>query len=291
MYQKAVAVVVLGMSVQSLKNKAREISYALVRVSFYVKREDLRLRIEKLAFELLENISRVSVNISSNNLNEGLSIISALDGLVRLGHSIYEIEPVNATILIRELDTLNTAMRKFGNLPADGEQLPDLESFFSSEEKTKKESRAEDKQGGDIRTPKNNSVKGFSKINLQDFSLDKNSEESDELIAVPISSNDGDPINATFGSHHTGSREVGQLGDENRHGRGGSVINAAIRQSAIISKVKSGNGDGIKLKEITSEFPDVSERTLRYDLQRLCSQGVIERVGNGGPASHYKYSK
>ena len=27
----------------------------------------------------------------------------------------------------------------------------------------------------------------------------------------------------------------------------------------------------------------VSERTLRYDLQRLCDQGVVEKIGSSGP--------
>ena len=37
--------------------------------------------------------------------------ISALDVLVRIGHSLYEIETVNSNILIRELDAFNSAIR------------------------------------------------------------------------------------------------------------------------------------------------------------------------------------
>ena len=72
------------------------------------------------------------------------------------------------------------------------------------------------------------------------------------------------------------------------NGNGSNNINTAIRQSAIINRIKSGNGNGCRLKDLITEFPDVSERTLRYDLQRLCEQKVIERVGNGGPASYYR---
>ncbi len=42
------------------------------------------------------------------------------------------------------------------------------------------------------------------------------------------------------------------------------------------------------IRDIIAVFPGVSERTLRYDLQKLCEQGVLERVGSGGPASYYR---
>src|SRR3989344_9342590 len=115
------------MSAQFLKDKAREISYALVRVSFYIKRNELRSRLDSLAIELLEDSARASANNLPENLNKALADISVLDSLVRLGHSVYEIEPVNATILIRELDALNSAIRQSGN---SNEALPDLETFF-----------------------------------------------------------------------------------------------------------------------------------------------------------------
>ena len=124
-----------------------------------------------------------------------------------------------------------------------------------------KEKVAEEKQGLE-KENKNGPVNGFSKIKLSDFSLDSENKdlETEGVMTKPIQSDNG------------------------------GSISAAIRQSAIMGKIKAGNGDGVKLKEITSEFPGVSERTLRYDLQRLCRQGAIERVGNGGPASYYRHT-
>lgn len=208
-----------------IKDKAREISYALVRVAWYVKRVDLRSRLEALSVELLENSARVSVDNSLENVNRALGTISVLDGLVRLAHSLYEIEPVNATILVRELDNLNLVILqqvqdKSGN-PAIMGQLPNLESFFSKE-------------------PNNDIMTAYSSVS-----------ESNKLN---LSTN-------------------------------GNGVNTAIRQSAIINKIKLGN---CRLKDVIGEFPNVSERTLRYDLEKLCNQGVIERVGNGGPASYYR---
>ena len=128
------------MSPDFVKQKAREISYALIRVCFYIKRSELRSRLDSLAIELLEDSARVSVDpLNSANLNKALSTISVLDGLVRLAHSIYEIEPVNATILVRELDSLNTAIRQFGNQADALGQLPNLESLFSKAPFVKKQ--------------------------------------------------------------------------------------------------------------------------------------------------------
>ena len=64
--------------------------------------------------------------------------------------------------------------------------------------------------------------------------------------------------------------------------------NSAIRQSAILDKIRqSGNGK-VFSKDIFAAFPDISQRTLRYDLQKLCRQGSIVRLGEGGPNTAYQ---
>lgn len=58
------------------------------------------------------------------------------------------------------------------------------------------------------------------------------------------------------------------------------------RQTAIIEKIAElGN---CRLKDLMEHLPDVSERTIRYDLQKLIDQEVVERVGGGGPFSFYR---
>jgi hypothetical protein len=66
-----------------------------------------------------------------------------------------------------------------------------------------------------------------------------------------------------------------------------SVPDTAInRQTVIVEKIKDmGN---CRLKDLMEFMPDVSERTIRYDLQKLAEMGVIERVGGGGPFSFYR---
>jgi len=240
------------MSAQFLKDKSREISYALIRVAWYVKRTDLRAKLESLSIELLENSARVGADKSAVNLDRALATISVLDGIVRLAYSIYEIEPVNANILVRELDNLNTAMRQFGN-PADhGEELPNLDDLFT----TKKS----DTSRAVIEKPELPKAMDVSQDNGYPRLVNLN-----ELSSLDDSENTAPSVETRTNN-----------------------FNTAIRQSAIINRIKLGNGSGCRLKDLIVEFPDVSERTLRYDLQRLCEQRVVERVGNGGPASYYK---
>ncbi len=50
------------------------------------------------------------------------------------------------------------------------------------------------------------------------------------------------------------------------------------RQSAIIEKLRQT--ENCRLNELQAIFPEVSERTLRYDLESLISRGLVERVGS-----------
>jgi hypothetical protein len=67
----------------------------------------------------------------------------------------------------------------------------------------------------------------------------------------------------------------------------GNYQSAEIRQKTIADFVeKSGN---CRMKDLLEQFADVSERTLRNDLQNLAARGLIERMGEGGPGTYYRY--
>lgn len=64
------------------------------------------------------------------------------------------------------------------------------------------------------------------------------------------------------------------------------ISSSIVRRDLIARKIRQlGNA---AMKDLIAVFPSVSERTLRYDLQRLCEQSILERMGNGGPASYYR---
>jgi len=61
----------------------------------------------------------------------------------------------------------------------------------------------------------------------------------------------------------------------------------ANRQSAIIDFIRQ-LPNGCRMRDLTARFSDVSERTLRNDLQVLVAEGLIERVGSQGPFASYR---
>ncbi len=63
-------------------------------------------------------------------------------------------------------------------------------------------------------------------------------------------------------------------------------LNAVIRQSSLLEKVRQFSKDGCQMKDLMPAFPEVSERTIRYDLQKLLNQDLIIRVGNGSSTSY-----
>ena len=232
--------------------KTRTISYAVIRITFYIKRQELKQRLESLTFELLENSAKASIDLNKSNLDRVFSVIAALEALIRLGHSIYEIEPINATILIEELTGLDSAIRQLSENNKEADRLPDLRKIFS--ESDKEDLLIENKPRLKL-NKKDDFKKEGRDIDLQakDSKVGRILEESLEKIAKK---EDND-----------------------------SAIDIGIRQSAIVNKIELiGN---CRLKDVIADFPDVSERTLRYDLQRLCDRGSIERIGGGGPGTYY----
>jgi hypothetical protein len=57
------------------------------------------------------------------------------------------------------------------------------------------------------------------------------------------------------------------------------------RQGKIVELLRQKGK--LQLKEIINSFPEISERTVRYDLTHLCDEKKIIREGNGGPANFY----
>ena len=70
----------------------------------------------------------------------------------------------------------------------------------------------------------------------------------------------------------------------------GVQIAGQSRRTTILDKIRqSGNlPEGCRLKDLQETLQNVSERTLRYDLQRLIEEGAVTRQGNGGPATYYR---
>ena len=120
---------------------------------------------------------------------------------------------------------------------------------------------------------KNNSA--ISELNLEEFFQDSISQnaESKSKLAIPMAID-----NKASVSIETNQDEA-TAGEKDKE-------NSAMRQSAVMDIMRQVKN--CRIKDLIAAFPGVSERTLRYDLQKFCEEGTIERVGTGGPGTYYQ---
>jgi len=162
--------------------------------------------------------------------------------MVEFGKTIYEIEPINAKIIIEELNYFNSAIRQIAGLDSRKDELPDIKQIFSKEKVILSEV-----------------LKKKISQNLPNSAIEQGSNPEKK----EADSND-------FRSENADS------------------ANSAIRQSAIVDLIRQFGNRQVQLKDVLGGFPALSERTIRYDLQKLCREGIIERIGSGGPGTYYK---
>lgn len=238
-----------------LNRKSYEISYAVFRVASAVKILTLKERLENSAIKLIENVA-------FSNLSLLLNEIGVLESLIHLGGAVGYIGATNARILLRELGGFKSSVSNYliGN-NKEGIEEKELEAIFSKPpvviDPIKQNPSEEDI----------NQKANFVTSDIKFDNLTERPSSVDDLInSVKERS-----LLANFGSL-IGNRQT-------------EDFNPSNRQSEILKKIKEfGN---CRMRDLINSFPDVSERTLRNDLQRICEQGLARRVGGGGPYSFY----
>jgi hypothetical protein len=101
-----------------------------------------------------------------------------------------------------------------------------------------------------------------------------------EIAGLPIAglpeSKSLDIADIFSSSENSGAREEHQ----------GSPQGSEIRQTAILERIRqSGN---CRLGELQVILPEVSERTIRYDMDVLVQKKLVERMGIGGRGVYYR---
>lgn len=120
-------------------------------------------------------------------------------------------------------------------------------------------------------------AKNFGENLLADKS-GKEVDLSDIFQEVELDIEDGDPE----GFEETKIDIPESIGVE----RGNGNAKAEIRQAAILERIRQiGN---CRLADIQAILPDVSDRTIRYDLESMMQRNLIERIGTGGRSVYYR---
>src|SRR3989344_6199046 len=112
----------------SLSQKAHDISFAVFRVATLIRNRKLRTELEDAAVELVARYEEVA----NPALSHSATVIDILERLIYLAESIKEMKEVNATVLRRELDGFQSAIIR--QLAKTKRQDIDLSEEFIEEE-------------------------------------------------------------------------------------------------------------------------------------------------------------
>lgn len=228
----------------------------------------------KKAFEIAYAIFRVTKNLDHDDLSgylegqalgllngsvtadydEALGALRAIEYFLRLGAEIGIVSQRNAQIIINEVLVLNAAIITESR-EKEGDDYQG--SGVDAEDDLDLASIFSTKLAGDGGSRKEDDFMSYEELGEREESKEEKEslEESDERS--------GEENAANFAAY-----------------------SAKMRQSVILDKIQEGGQ--CRLKDIQEFMPDLSERTLRYDLQKLVEEGLVERVGSGGPGSYYQ---
>ncbi len=229
--------------------KAFELSYALFRIAAIAKSRSFAGMLEAKATALLNSVV-------SEDYENARATLKHIEYFMRLGAGAGLIHLQNAEIIIKEGNGLYAAIAGLPE-PTKLQEL-NLDKFFSK-------SPLQDKDGVPATVPAKR-----TKIPAKDGSIEltiKELQDENREIAGMVR-----PVRQAQGGQVHHEMELQETDD-------GNPAKAPIRQAAIMDRLRqSGN---CRFGELQELLPEISERTLRYDLQALIDKGMIERIGSG----------
>ncbi|HEX4104195.1 MAG TPA: DeoR family transcriptional regulator [Candidatus Paceibacterota bacterium] len=235
--------------------KAYEICYALFRIGAKLQNAAFAESLERQALRLLNE----AIDANGAKMQDAATAIGYLVGF---GEGIGFIHPGNAETIKTELGALS----ELTVLPVrtGSSEEVSLEDIFS---------KKQEPLFGGGGAGKSASVPANGKSQSGNAAKNNNAASGNSAIRQPAMRQNEPPA------------DLPELKFDNGNGESGND-NPAMRQTAILEKIRqSGN---CRLKEIVELLPDASERTIRYDLQSLVEQNLVERVGSGGPMVFYR---
>lgn len=249
-----------------VSKKAYEISYAIIRIADAQKDQVFRDHLVRFGYDLLQAAL-------AGEYEKVQVIHTSLEQFVRLGTDTNRVTPLHLQVLFGEFKKFGAAVS--GCLAGAKEEVR-LDNFFT------------------VQAPLPVMQEAAADTAISNKPLPAASFAFAPNPAISIS-----PAPAVVAGPGNSVAEYGSSREEDADGF--SSVNgilqkvsfdnrrrdsASVRQSAILGQLReSGN---CHLKDLLRALPDVSERTIRYDLQGLIERGLVERVGPGGPATYYR---
>lgn len=241
-----------------------QISQALLRVCQNIRQKDIKSRLEANSVYL----SEIAANSDIIGIQKSLAVI---EQLVFLGEGFGEIEYYQGQVLHKQFEILRRLI-------------------LEDKERKRLESAIEDIFSGDYQKYSQN-ISGHE----PSVENEANSPSPSQISKRETSEDKQMLSNKTWDGKNPAINEAGVIDGLELPKTIAATLsdfkdNQAIqhgtnRQDLIAEKI--GLLGKAAMKDIIASFPSVSERTLRYDLQKLTDRQILERVGSGGPASYY----
>ena len=251
--------------------KSYEIAYALCRIAAKIPERPFADALMNEGVEILGFAAE-------EEYNKAEKALVAAEYLIKLGTGVGCIDLTNGEVLLGEIALLNRMIAGLLNSPKA--EPADLSGIF-----TPTEEPASSVILGEGVSPVSRSAEAFSGGGTQD---------SDPIdlsfldLNIPATESGNNPA-IEFDNPAITKAESGNNPAKSGNGNNAEIIKlikSGNRHGAILEKIRqSGN---CRIKDIHDLFPECSERTLRYDLQSLTEQNLIEKIGTGGPAVFYK---
>ncbi|OGY60312.1 MAG: hypothetical protein A3B23_00205 [Candidatus Colwellbacteria bacterium RIFCSPLOWO2_01_FULL_48_10] len=239
----------------NLSYKAHDIVFAVFRVATLIRNAGLRRELEDAAIGFLSKFDEQALHL-------GLpTVFDKLERFILIAKSVKEMKDINADVLIREIGYLQKAMQEKIKAPAAGPDIDlgkefpvgnlNIERFNDLKIETLKPSYAKAMEGRDLRA-------------------------KDDLLMeeLPLSANNESSTNIRIGSDAANDLWVSGNGEISK------------RQESVLNKIRETQL--CRLRNLMETFPDISERTIRNDIQTLINRRLVRRVGGGGPNSYFE---
>ncbi len=257
-----------------------EIVWAAFRVAEAVSRPAFRRTLENTALAYLARRDETS--------------LATLKDTISLGEKIGEISPTNTHVFLREIENLRISLGDLARvaqagLPDSGKREVDITHIFSSPampevqspEKSGKESGNDSLEKG-AKTwafPENTEVSG-KKVRQDLVTTDRFGNASAALL--PDSGKNSFPGQVFYENSPAIVRKSPEksgndlMGAEQAEGRKHVILEMLGRRAMC------------HISDLVEAMPKTSQRTLRNDIRRLVRNGLVERIGSGGPNSFFR---
>ncbi len=244
-----------------LKEEVNSLSLAIFKVAESVDNSYLRERIEVRVVDLIEAYF-------GNNDDLLVCNSAILRSLVSLASKLGFISEQNRRVIADKLYDFEYI--------ADSKEAGevDAESIINSRNK-------ENEEGMDIKEVIENKEEEMMPVFSGDVSLSSDEFSIEDKEKFIGSEAEDELPNLESGNVSSEDNSVTTRGDQKS-----ARSKADERKEKMLETVRR---EGICfLRDLVAVFPNCSERTLRYDLEKLIAEGRVEKIGSSGPGTFYR---